>query len=164
MIDVSHYHLQTLSGTQWHSSFPGYSACSIQCNGVDCLCAIPLRACKFYRIFNIQSRRRFTKFSSAVLDTNHGARCTCAIIQRKITGPFVFNTILDNKFENFEFTLISEQLQAVEIGRISRSKIPAHSLFRANSSFLWPAHPSSKRKAPFPHTPMYALVSVIWLE
>ncbi|VDL68015.1 unnamed protein product, partial [Nippostrongylus brasiliensis] len=29
---------------------PAYTACSLQCTGVNCLCAIPFRACTFYRL------------------------------------------------------------------------------------------------------------------
>ncbi|KAK6032146.1 zinc knuckle [Ostertagia ostertagi] len=32
---------------------PGYTACSIQCSGIDCICPFPIRACTFYSVRHV---------------------------------------------------------------------------------------------------------------
>ncbi|KAK6029223.1 hypothetical protein OSTOST_04667 [Ostertagia ostertagi] len=96
--------------------YPGYSACSVQCSGINCICAIPIRPCTFFRVIHVPiSPNVYEIFECSAWDPIIKIDATIRIYNEQRTERLTLLPYTTASFGNFNFTVIS--LQKMQLHR-----------------------------------------------
>ncbi|KAK6019689.1 hypothetical protein OSTOST_14671 [Ostertagia ostertagi] len=113
--------------------YPGYSACSIQCSGINCVCPIPIRACTFYRVSHVPiSSQVYEVFECAAWIPTINLNVDINFYKVKKHGQLSLRPYSTKEFGKFRFTVISTQIPQTEL----------HQKFAqtSNETLLIPSH------------------------
>ncbi|KAK6027214.1 hypothetical protein OSTOST_06757 [Ostertagia ostertagi] len=91
--------------------YPGYSGCSIQCSGVNCICPIPFRACTFYRVSHIPlSSQIYEVFRCAAWEPDLIFEIEVEVYNSRKRERLSLIPYVAKNFADFKFTVISTQM------------------------------------------------------
>ncbi|KAK6015876.1 hypothetical protein OSTOST_18649 [Ostertagia ostertagi] len=94
------------------AQYPGYTYCSTQCSGVDCICLIPWyiprRVCTFFRISHIPtSQRVYEIFGCAAWRPKITLKISIEMYNARENGTISLIPYQTKEFAHFNFTVIS---------------------------------------------------------
>ncbi|KAK6062262.1 hypothetical protein COOONC_00061 [Cooperia oncophora] len=89
---------------------PGYTACSIQCSGVNCVCVLPFRACTFYRVAHTPiSSQPYEIFTCQAWKPTVHLDVSVRLYNTQYDENLALQPYLTREFAHFAFTVISIQ-------------------------------------------------------
>ncbi|KAK6044771.1 hypothetical protein COOONC_17724 [Cooperia oncophora] len=127
---------------------PGYTACSLQCSGVNCICAIPFRACSFYRVSHIPvSPLVYEIFECSAWVPRITLDIEIDLFSVRKKGQLSLAPYATKEFANFKFTVIS--LQTPEQGLHQKYVQASNETLAVPANFLFPIACATQQQARF---------------